>query len=101
MYLSRKFDNDVLDLVKQKGVFLYKYINSFEMFKENLPSKEKFHGSLTGKKIGDKEYEYVLNVWNKLEMKTLKDFHNLWIILKSLFKPTSFRLGCNAQYKNN
>ena len=50
MYLSRKFDNDVLDLVKQKGFFLYKYINSFEMFKENLPSKEKFHGSLTGKK---------------------------------------------------
>ena len=50
MYLSRKFDNDVLDLVKQKGFFLYKYINSFEMFQENLPSKEKFHGSLTGKK---------------------------------------------------
>ena len=25
----------------------------------------------------DKEYEHVLNVWNKFETKTMKDFHDL------------------------
>ena len=29
----------------------------------------KFYSSLAGKKTCDKEYEYVLTVWNKFEMK--------------------------------
>ena len=51
----------------------------FEKFKEKLPSKEKFYSSLTGKKISDKEYDPVLNVWNKFEMKTMKDYHDLYL----------------------
>ena len=30
-------------------------------------------------KISDKEYEHVLNVWHKFEMKTMKDYHNLYL----------------------
>ena len=48
-------------------------MNGFEKFKEELPSKEKFYSSLTDRKISDKEYEHVLNVWKKVEMKTMKD----------------------------
>ena len=55
-YLSQEFDNSVLDLVKQKGFYPYRYMNDFEKFKEKLPSKEKFYSSLTGKKINDKEH---------------------------------------------
>ena len=36
-----------------------------EKFKEKLPSNEKFRSWLTGKNISDKEYDHVLNVWNK------------------------------------
>ena len=39
-YLSREFDNNVLDLVKQKGFYSYEYMSDFEKFKEKLPSKE-------------------------------------------------------------
>ena len=35
--------------------------------------------SLTDRKISDKEYEYVLNVWKKFEMKTMKDYHDLYL----------------------
>ena len=49
-YLSQEFDNNELDLVKQKGFDPYKYTNNFERFKEQLPSKEKFYSSLTSKK---------------------------------------------------
>ena len=45
----------------------------FEKFKEKLPSKEKFHSSLTGKTISDKEYNHVLNVRSKFRRKTMKD----------------------------
>ena len=64
-YLSHEFENNVLDLVKQRVFYPYKYMSNFEKFKEELPSKEKFYSSLTDKKVSDKEHEHVLNVWNK------------------------------------
>ena len=48
-YLSQEFDNNVLDLVKQKGFYPYEYMSDFEKFKEQLPSKEKFYNLLTGR----------------------------------------------------
>ena len=33
-YLSQEFDNNVLDLFKQKGFYPYEYISDFEKFKE-------------------------------------------------------------------
>ena len=50
-----------------------------DKFKEQLPRKEKFYSSLTGKKISDKEYEHVHKVLNKFDMKTVKDYHNLYL----------------------
>ena len=61
-YLSQEFDNNILDLVKQKGFYPYKCISDFEKVKEELPGKEKFYGSLTDRNIRDKEYQHVLNV---------------------------------------
>ena len=54
-------------------------MRDFEKFKEQLPSKEKFYSSLTGKKSSDKEYEHVFKVWKKFEMKTMKDYHELYL----------------------
>ena len=64
-YLGPKFDNNVVDLVQQKWLYHYKYISEFEKFNEELPSQKKFYTSLTDRKIGDKEYEQSLNVWEK------------------------------------
>ena len=46
-YLGQEFDYIVLDLVTQKGVYLY--MSNFEKFKEQLSNKKKFYSSLTGK----------------------------------------------------
>ena len=54
-------------------------MSDFEKFKEEFLSKEKFYNSITDRKITDKEYEHVLNVWKKFETKTLKDYHNLYL----------------------
>ena len=51
----------------------------FEKFQEELPCKEKFHSTLTDRKITDKEHEHVLNVWNKFEIKTMKDYNDLYL----------------------
>ena len=65
--MSQEFDKNVLDLVKQKGFYLYEYMSNFEKFKEESPSKEKFYSSLTDRKITGKEFLMlmfnILNVW--------------------------------------
>ena len=77
--MSQEFDNNVLDLVNKKGFYDCEYMSNFRKFKEQLPSKEKFYISLTGIKITDKEYEHVLNVWNKFKMKKVKDYYDLYL----------------------
>ena len=78
-YLSQEFDNNAVHLVKQKVFYPYEYMSDLKKFKENLPSKEKFYSSLTDKKISGKEYEHVLKVWNRFEMKAMKDYHDLYL----------------------
>ena len=77
--LRQEFDKNVLDLVKQKVFHPYEYIGDLKKFKEELPNKNTFYSSLTDSKISDEEYEVVLNVWNKFQMKTMKDCHDLYL----------------------
>ena len=65
--MSQEFDNNVLDLLKRKWFYPYEYISDFEKIKDELPSKEKFYISLTNRKIIDKKYDHLLNVWKKLK----------------------------------
>ena len=45
-------------------------MSDFEKFKKKLSGKEKFYSSLTDRKITDKEYEHILNVY--VDMQYLK-----------------------------
>ena len=67
------------ELLKQKGFYPYEYMDSIEKFKEDKPPPQKvFHSKLTGKGISNKNYNHVLNVWNTFNMKTFKDYHELY-----------------------
>ena len=77
--MSQEFGSNILDLVKQKGFYPYECMSNFEKAKVELPTKKKLYIYLNDRKISGKEYEHVLNVWNKLEMKTMKDYRNLYI----------------------
>ena len=83
--MSQEFDSNVLDLAKQKGFFPYEYMIDFKKFKEELPSKETFYSLLTSKTVSDKEYDHALKVWNKSEMKTMKDYYDLYLKCDVLF----------------
>ena len=54
-------------------------MSGFGKLKEELPSKEDFYTLLTDRKISDKEYKHVFDVWKKFEIKTMKDYHNLYL----------------------
>ena len=99
-YLSQESDNNVLDLVNQKEFYPYEYMSDFDIFKEELSSKEQFYGSLASRKISDKKYEHVLNVWNKSEMKTMKDYHDLYLKCDVLLLADVFEKFRNNSFRN-
>ena len=72
------FFKNVLDLIKQKD-FILMIIWLILKYKDELLTKEKFDSLLTDRKIRDKNYEHVLNVWNKFEMRTMKDYRELYL----------------------
>ena len=50
-YTSKKFKGDKLDLMAQKGVYPYDYMDSFNKFNEKLPKKEDFYSILSDEHI--------------------------------------------------
>ena len=68
-------------LVKRKGVYPYEYINSVEKFNDTkLPPIEAFHLTLSGQGISNEDYEHAQNVWKVFNMKTFRDYHELYNI---------------------
>ena len=56
-YLSEEFSGKFVELVKQKGVYPYEYMDSFKRFFENkLPDKSKLFSSLKDECISEKDY---------------------------------------------
>ena len=75
-------------------------MSDFEKFEEELPSKGKFSSLLTVKKINKKEYKHVLQVWNKLEIKTMKDYHHFYLKCDALLLADIFEKFGNTSLKN-
>ena len=56
--------------------------------------------SLTGREISDKEYDHVFKVLNKYEMKTMKDYHDLYLKWDVLLLADVFEKFRNNSLKN-
>ena len=100
--LHKYFTPKQVELLKQKGFYPYEYMDSVEKFNETEPAPQKaFNSKLTGKGISNKNYNRVLNVWNTFNMKTMKDFHELYnvsdvLLLADVFE--NFRDLCLKIY---
>ena len=79
-HLSKEFKGEFLELVKEKGVYPYEYVNSFKKFNEvELPARDKFFSSLKGENISEGDYPKAKKVWNAFEIKTLGEYHDLYL----------------------
>ena len=55
-------------------------MDSFKRFSEDkLPDKNKFFTSLKDKCISEKEYDRAINIWNVFKIKTLGEYHDLYL----------------------
>ena len=69
-YTSEEIKNaEKLNLMKQKGVYPYDYMDSFDRFGEiKLPTKDDFYSILNDEYISDKQYAHTNKVWNTLQI---------------------------------
>ena len=55
---TRNHQQTDIDILLQKGVYPYEYMDSFDRYLETqLPPIEKFHSSLTDERISQKDYQ--------------------------------------------
>ena len=68
-FLSQEFSGDLLELTKQKGMYPYEYMGSFEKLSEDkLPGKGKLFSSLKGECISGRYYLRAIINWNAFKM---------------------------------
>ena len=79
-HLSEEFNGQLLELVKEKEVYPYEYMESFKKFSEDKqPDKSKFFSSLKDECISEKDYQRANDVRNAFKMTTMGDYHDLYL----------------------
>ena len=77
-YIKSKTD---LNLLTDKGVYPYDYMNSWDRFNETkLPKKEDFYSQLYEENITDKDYARANIVWKHFNIKNLGEYHDLYLM---------------------
>ena len=79
-YISEAFKNEKFKLMKQKGVYPYDYMSSFDKFNEKQLPKKDFYNILNNEHISDKDYTYAKNVWKTFNLKSIGEYHDLFLI---------------------
>ena len=81
----------MLELVKENGVYPDEKMGSFKKFPEDkLPDKSKLFSSLKDECISEKDYQRSNNVWNAFKMKTVGDYHDLYLKTDALLLTDMF-----------
>ena len=90
-------------LLVRKGVYPYEYLDDWNKFDETkLPPIEKFYSKLNLSGISQEDYDHAQRVWKEFNIKTLGDYHDLYLktdvlLLANVFE--TFRKTCLEHYQ--
>ena len=95
------YNSEQRRLLIRKGVYPYEYMGSWEKFRSELPSIDKFYSKLNMSGINNEDYQHARNVWDKFKLKNMGDYHDLYletdvILLVNIFE--SFGKVCIENY---
>ena len=102
-YTKQEFKKEQFNLMKQKGIYPYDHMDSFDRFNETkLPVQQDFYSILNNEHISDEQYKHAQNVWDTFNLKTMGDYHDLYLksdilLLADVFE--NFRKTCLQYYK--
>ncbi|CAB3977707.1 Gastrula zinc finger [Paramuricea clavata] len=101
--VGERWKGEDFDLVTQKGVFPYEFLDDISKLNtEGLPSRNKFYSSLYESEVKEEDYQRARKVWDHFGMKTMRDYHDLYLetdvlLLADVFE--NFRRTCLENYK--
>ena len=73
-------DLDQFLLLLRKGVYPYEYMDNWKRFNETkVPPKESIYSELNLEYITDKDYTHAQKVWNTFNIKSLGEYHDLYV----------------------
>ena len=103
IYTSEAFKGKKLNLMSQKGVYPYDFMDSLGKFNQTeLPTKDQFYGILNDQHITDDEYDHAKRVWKIFNIKTMGEYHDLYLVSDVLLRTDvfeNFRKTCMQYYK--
>ena len=103
MYKFCGYDMNKFKILLRKGVYPYEYMDEWNKFDEKeLPCKESFYSNLTMEDIIDTDYKHPNNVFEKINLNNLGDYHDLYVksdtlLLADIFE--NFRNACLNNYE--
>ena len=103
IFTQQEFTNEQFNLMKQKGTYPYDYMDSFQKFNDtHLPIKKDFFSILYNQHITHEQYDHAQTVWNTFNLKTMGDYHDLYLKSDTLLLADVFenvRKTCLQYYK--
>ena len=100
--LNSYYDCEKLEILLRKGVFPYDWFDGFDKLNETkLPPKEAFYSKLNDEDITEDNYQHAQKVWETFNMKTMREYHDLYLksdvlLLADVFE--NFRDVCSKNY---
>ncbi|XP_033725181.1 DNA polymerase-like [Pecten maximus] len=99
---SKAFTETEAKFLLRKGIYPYEYVDTADRFLEQkLPPKEKFYSSLSRSHVSDADYAHAQTVWEKMDIRDLGQYHDLYLktdvlLLADVFE--NFRNMCLDYY---
>ena len=96
-------DLDKFIMLLRKVVYPYEYIDEWDKFNEKIiPGKESFYSNLTLENISETDYAHANNVFKKVNINNLGEYHDLYVrsntlLLADIFE--NFRQACLKNYE--
>lgn len=90
------------NLLQQKGIFPYDYMDSSNKFLDTkLPEKKFFYNELNKCDITDSDYNHAQTIWNEFNIKNLGEYSDIYLkidilLLSDIFEK--FRKSCMKTY---
>ena len=93
------------ELLIQKGIYPYEYIDSWDKFKEtSLPNIEKIYSNLNMSGVSDGNYEHACKVWREFGIRNMGEYHDLYLTTDTILPANvfeSFTRVCLENYGLN
>jgi hypothetical protein len=80
-----------IEMSLRKGIYPYEYMTDFDRLKETqLPPREAFASSLSGKTLSDEEYAQAQQAWTLFNCHSLQDYTRVYVALDVLLLASVF-----------